>query len=190
MTLRTYRPGDGKAISELANRVFEADDVPWRTDPEEQENWLSAGNEHFDPARDAFMVEVDGTLVANADTEWVDTTDGLREYRMGCLVDPAWRRRGIGTWLQRTLEAHVTGLAAANPTDRPLAMGSWAADSETRTDRAAHALRVPAGALLLRDGAARAGRDRAAGHAGRHRGAAGERSAAAPAVGGGYRGVP
>ncbi len=131
MTLRAYRPGDGKAISELANRVFEADDVPWRTDPEEQENWLSAANEHFDPARDMFLVEVDGTLVANADTEWVDTTDGLREYRMGCMVDPAWRRRGIGTWLQRMLEAHVAALAAANPTDRPLAMGSWAADSES-----------------------------------------------------------
>ena len=131
LTLRTYRPGDAKANSELANRVFEADGVPWRTDPDEQENWLSAANEHFDPTRDMFMVEVDGTLVASADTEWVDTTDGLREYRMGCMVDAAWRRRGIGTWLQRTLEAHVATLAAANPTERPLAMGSWAADSES-----------------------------------------------------------
>ena len=136
LTLRTYRPGDGKAISELANRVFEADDVPWRTDPGEQENWLSAGNEHFDPARDAFMVEVDGTLVANADTEWVDTTDGLREYRMGCLVDPAWRRRGIGTWLQRTLEAHVTGLAAAYPASAsgaaPTTTSRWTTTSRRR----------------------------------------------------------
>jgi len=131
MTLRADRAGDETAISELANRVFQADDVPWRTDPEEQQNWLSAANEHFDPARDTFLVEVDGALVANADTEWVDTTDGLREYRMGCMVDPTWRRRGIGTWLQRMLEAHVAALAAANPTDRPLAMGSWAADSES-----------------------------------------------------------
>lgn len=130
MTLHMFRPGDGKAISELANRTFEADGVPWRTDPEEQENWLSAANEHFDPARDMFMVEVNGTLVATADTEWVDTTDGLREYRVGAMVDPAWRRRGIGTWLQRMLEAHVTELSAANPTDRPKAMGSWAAESE------------------------------------------------------------
>ena len=57
LTLRTYRPGDGAAMATLANRVFEADEVPWRTDPEEQENWLSGANEHFDPARDVFLVE-------------------------------------------------------------------------------------------------------------------------------------
>ena len=133
LTLRTYRPGDATAISELANRVFEADDVPWRTDPAEQENWLSAGNEHFDPARDAFMVEVDGTLVANADTEWVDTTDGLREFRMGAMVDP-----GLAPTRDRDLAAaHARRRTSrgwrppTRPTDRQSMLGSWAADTET-----------------------------------------------------------
>ena len=166
LTLRTYRPGDAKANSELANRVFEADGVPWRTDPDEQENWLSAANEHFDPTRDMFMVEVDGTLVASADTEWVDTTDGLREYRMGCMVDPAWRRRGIGTWLQRTLEAHVAAARGREPDRTPLGHGVLGRRFGERSDRAADPVRVPAGALLLRHGAARAGRDRGARPAG------------------------
>ena len=130
LTLRAYRSGDAKAMAELANRVFEADGVPWRTDPAEMENWLSTGNEKFDPGRDTFLVEVDGTLVATADTEWVDTTDGQREFRMGAMVETAWRRRGMGTWLQGLLEAHAVKLSAEYPTDRPKLMGSWAADSE------------------------------------------------------------
>ena len=130
LTLRTYRSGDASAASELFNRVMEADGVPWRTDPAEQENWLSAGNDNFNPGRDMFLVEMDGTLVATADTEWVDTTDGLREFRMGCSVDPQWRRRGIGTWLQNVVEEHATELSEQYPTDREKAMGSWAADTE------------------------------------------------------------
>jgi mycothiol synthase len=130
LTLRTYRSGDATAASELANRVFEADGVPWRTDPAEQENWLSSGNDKFDPTRDMFLVEMDGMLVATADTEWVDTTDGLREFRMGCSVDPGWRRRGIGTWLQNVVERHVRELAELYPTDREKVLGTWAAESE------------------------------------------------------------
>jgi mycothiol synthase len=130
LTLRTYRPGDATAMSDLANRVFEADGVPWRTDADEQENWLSIANEKFDPARDAFEVEVDGVLVATADAEWVDTNDGLREFRMGAMVDPAWRRRGIGTWLQHLLEEHAAELAQRYPTDKPTFLGTWAADTE------------------------------------------------------------
>jgi mycothiol synthase len=131
LTLRTYRPGDAAAMSDLANRVFEADGVPWRTDADEQENWLSTANEKFDPARDTFEVEVDGVLVATADAEWVDTNDGLREFRMGAMVDPAWRRRGIGTWLQHLLEEHAADLAQRYPTDKPKFLGTWAADTET-----------------------------------------------------------
>jgi ribosomal protein S18 acetylase RimI-like enzyme len=77
-------------------------------------------------------VELDGKLVATADSEWVDTTDGLREFRMGAIVDPAWRRRGIGSWLQGQLEAHAHRLWQTYPSDerRPM-LGSWAMNSET-----------------------------------------------------------
>jgi len=130
LTLRKYRSGDAPAISELANRYFEAEGLRWRIDAAEMENWLSGGNEKFDPERDTYLVEVDGTLVASADTEWVDTTDGLREFRMGAQVDANWRRRGIGTWLQGLLERHASELSATYPTERPKMLGSWAADTE------------------------------------------------------------
>jgi mycothiol synthase len=130
LTLRTYRPGDAEPMSQLWNRTFSADGVPWRTEPAELENWFSTANDKFDASRDTFLVEVQGTLVATADAEWVDTTDGLREFRMGAMVDPPWRRRGIGTWLQHVLEEHAAELAERYPTDKPKLLGTWAADSE------------------------------------------------------------
>lgn len=130
LMLRSYRSGDATALSEHLNRCFEADGVPWRTDPAEMENWLSVANEKFDATRDTFLAEVGGVLVATADAEWIDTTDGLREFRLGAEVDPAWRRRGIGTWLQRVLEAHARELSATYPSDRPVALGAWAAEVE------------------------------------------------------------
>jgi GNAT superfamily N-acetyltransferase len=132
LALRAYRPGDASAMVELWNRANAADGVPWRTDTAELEAWFSQSNDKFDPGRDLFLVELDGKLVATADSEWVDTTDGLREFRMGAIVDPAWRRRGIGSWLQGQLEAHAHRLWQTYPSDerRPM-LGSWAMNSET-----------------------------------------------------------
>jgi GNAT superfamily N-acetyltransferase len=132
LALGAYRPGDASAMVELWNRANAADGVPWRTDTAELEAWFSQSNDKFDPGRDLFLVELDGKLVATADSEWVDTTDGLREFRMGAIVDPAWRRRGIGSWLQGQLEAHAHRLWQTYPSDerRPM-LGSWAMNSET-----------------------------------------------------------
>jgi mycothiol synthase len=129
LTLRAYRPGDDAALATLYNRCNAADGVEWRTDAAELANWYGAANEKFDPSRDLWVVEVDGQVVASADVEWVDTTDGLREYRTGGAVDPDWRGRGIGRWLQARNEEHARGLAGAYPTDRPLYFGAWAGDT-------------------------------------------------------------
>jgi mycothiol synthase len=129
LALRTYRPGDAEALSNLANRGAEADGLPWREDAAEIANRLSLGNEKFDPARDQFLVEVDGRVVASAEVGWVDTSDGLREFWVGAIVHPEWRGRGIGRWLERVLEGHARDLAAAYPSERPI-LGAWAADPE------------------------------------------------------------
>ncbi|HET7521367.1 MAG TPA: GNAT family N-acetyltransferase [Candidatus Limnocylindria bacterium] len=131
LAIRTYRPGDEAAVSQLWNRAAEHDGVPWRTNAEELASWFGTSNDMFDPARDLFLVERDGQLVATADAEWVDTTDGLREFRMGCNVDPALRRQGIGTWLQQHIEGHAAHLAELFPSDRPVGFGSWAMETET-----------------------------------------------------------
>jgi mycothiol synthase len=131
LTLRAYRLGDEAIIAELVNRSMEADGVPWRTEAAELKSWYSRANDRFDPARDIWLAELEGELVAYTDTEWVDTTDGLREFRLGGLVDPAWRHRGIGTWLQRALEVHGRRLWETYPSDeRQPVLGSWATESE------------------------------------------------------------
>jgi mycothiol synthase len=133
LTVRPYRTDDAAAISDLLNRGNEADGVNWRTEPAELENWFSRGTDKFDPARDLFLVEVDGVLVATAEVEWVDTNDGLREYRLGGTVEPAWRRRGIGRWLLRMTEEHARGLLVGKPTERPVVLGTWSADTAAGT---------------------------------------------------------
>jgi mycothiol synthase len=133
LTVRSYRAEDAAPISDLLNRGNEADGVNWRTDAAELGNWYSRGTEKFDPARDLSVVEVDGVLVAHTEVEWVDTNDGLREFRLGATVDPAWRRRGIGRWLLRRMEEHARSLLASMPTERPVVLGTWSADTAVGT---------------------------------------------------------
>ncbi|HET6380762.1 MAG TPA: GNAT family N-acetyltransferase [candidate division Zixibacteria bacterium] len=131
LTVRTYRPEDAAALAELYNLGAAADRAEWRVDAEEMANWFGSPNDSFDAGRDAFLVEVGGHPVATMDVNWVDTTDGLREFRIGCVVHPAWRGRGIGRWLQALGEEHSRELARRYPTDRPLVFGGWIPDTAT-----------------------------------------------------------
>ena len=126
---RAYRAGDAAIITDLNNRGDEADEVQWRSTPEETAAWLERSNDQFDVARDVEVIELDGKPVAYSEVEWVDTTDGLREYRLGAMVDPGWRRRGIGRWLMRRMEGHARALASKYATERPQAYGSWNPDT-------------------------------------------------------------
>lgn len=91
---------------------------------------FSHPSDSFDPVRDVTIAELEGRPVAVARREWVDTTDGQREYRLDGAVDPAWRRRGIGTALLRHNEEQVRELAAAQVTEKPRILGSWSGDSQ------------------------------------------------------------
>ena len=113
----------------VGNAEWAADNVSARASVEEQRAWWSHPSEQFDPARDVDIVELDGRMVAIAERSWTDTSDGVREYRSRCWVDPSARRRGIGTAMLRRNEAMARALAAIHAVDRPRVFGFGTADT-------------------------------------------------------------
>jgi len=129
LSLRPYAgEADLPEIVRIQNAEWEADGRSYRETVEELAAWYRTPSAQFDAARDLTIAEVDGQMVGHVKRDWVDTQDGLREHRTGGAVDPAWRRRGIGTALLRDSERRSAALAAQQPTDRPLVLGCFTDD--------------------------------------------------------------
>ena len=77
-----------------------------------------------DPARDMVLAEMDGEVIAYARVFWNELVEGGRSYENFGLVDPAWRRRGIGGALHRHNEARLREIAAEHPDVSPKWFGS------------------------------------------------------------------
>ena len=127
------RPYAGEAdlveIARLENAEAEADGLQRRSSLEEVTARFAHASDSFDPARDVTVAELDGRVVAAAQREVVDTTDGLREYRLDGVVDPVWRRRGIGCALLEENERQARQLAAVERPSSPV-LGSWSWDTQ------------------------------------------------------------
>jgi mycothiol synthase len=92
--------------------------------------------ERYDPDVDLVIAETDDAkLVGYARVEWNDSNDGERWYEAVGIVDPAFRRRGIGTALLRWSERRRLAMAAehaAGPlaTDRARALTTFIFDGD------------------------------------------------------------
>jgi mycothiol synthase len=116
---------------EVAHAANDADGIDERTSPEELYNYFKRTSDHFDPARDMTIVEVNGQVVGYGWNGWIDTTDGHREYRGSGYVHPAWQGRGIGTWLLERLEERSREIAAEHPSDAPAFYATWSPEERT-----------------------------------------------------------
>jgi len=127
------RPYAGEAdlveIVRLLNAECVADGLQRRTSLEDISAIYAHPSDAFDPRRDVTIAEVDGRVVALAERETVDTTDGLREYRLDGVVDPAWRRRGIGRAILAESERIARERASVDAHPSPV-LGSWSWESQ------------------------------------------------------------
>jgi ribosomal protein S18 acetylase RimI-like enzyme len=128
------RPYAGEAdipdMVRIHNAEAEADGLPYRTTVEELRSHLAHASASFTPERDITIAELDGQIVATASREAVDTTDGFREYRLDGEVDPAFRRRGIGSALLEDGMRRQRELQAAEGTSKPPIFGSWSSERQ------------------------------------------------------------
>ena len=126
LRLRPYVGGaDLAEVVRLLNAEAAADGLQRRTSLEELGAIYAHPSDAFDPARDVTVAEIDGEVVAVGERETVDTTDGHREYRLDGVVDPAWRRRGIGRALLRESERTARERASVEGHASPI-LGSFA----------------------------------------------------------------
>lgn len=128
-----FRPYAGEAdlaeFVRIDNAESDADRLPERTTVEELAAHFSHASASFDVARDVTLAELDGRVVAVAMRAAVDTTDGLREYRLDGMVDPAYRRHGIGGALLAENERLARELLALERPDFPV-LGSWTGETQ------------------------------------------------------------
>jgi mycothiol synthase len=137
LTLRVHPGGTAPAalMVPIANAVYAANGMDEMTTVPELENWLGYATAGFDPSQDVVLAEVGGALIAYGWVDWVDTTDGLREFRLGGYVHPDWQERGIGRRVLAWQEERSRTHPAAAQTERPLALGTWASELNVRKVR-------------------------------------------------------
>lgn len=133
LALRVNDRGTAPAaeMAVIANAVNVFDGIDDHVATAELENWLGYTSTGFDPARDVVLAEVDGTLVGYAWVDWVDTTEGFREFRLGGYVHPDWQGRGIGRNLLAWQEQHAATHPAVT-TERPMSTGTWLGEARER----------------------------------------------------------
>jgi mycothiol synthase len=146
ISLRTYRDSDLAEFVRIGNDANVADGIDERTSQAGLASWLLTARANYDPAADLAVATTGGQVAGYGWVDWVETTDGKREYRTRGHVDPAWRRQGVGSAILAHNEGRILEVAAEHPDDLPRVYGAFAPDSRV----GAVALLAGAGYLPVR----------------------------------------
>lgn len=111
-------PQDYALMAELVNAANEADGVPEASSVESMAHYY-ANPRNLEADRDVLIGEVDGQPVSYSRVYWQDNAEGLRIYRSGIFMHPAWRNRGLGRAIVAYNEQRIRMIAAQHPRDLP-----------------------------------------------------------------------
>jgi mycothiol synthase len=120
---------DWSHLAELFIAANLADGVPWIPSAQTVELEMGGGD-GADPVDDFVIVEVDGRVVAASGVAR-KVRDDIPTYELWGAVDPAFRRRGIGTALMRWGLDHARVRASREDPLVPVDVRAFSEDSET-----------------------------------------------------------
>ena len=124
--MRPHRESDLAEFVRISNAANVADGIDERMSAAGLGNWLLTPRANFTPADDLVVATVADQIVGYGWVEWVQTTDGTREYRTRGHVDPPWRRQGVGSAILAHNESRLLEIAATHPDDLPRTLGAFA----------------------------------------------------------------
>jgi mycothiol synthase len=126
IALRPLGDADLPEFVRIANAANVADGIDERSSEAGLGNWLLTSRANYHPADDMVVATAQGEMVGYGWVDWVETTDGKREYRTRGHVDPPWRRRGVATAILAHNEARLREIASGHPDDLPRVFGGFA----------------------------------------------------------------
>jgi mycothiol synthase len=126
--LRPHRAEDLAEFVRIGNAANEVDGIDERSSEAGLGNWLFTDRANYHPSEDIVVALVDGAVAGYGWVDWVQTTNGNREYRTRGQVDPALRRQGVGSAILAHNETRLLEIAAGHPDDLPRVFGAWATD--------------------------------------------------------------
>ena len=146
LRLRPADPADWDTLAALESRANAADGTDERQTGAELEAQMRR-LDAFKLERDLLVAEVAGTVAGFA-AGYRLLRDGVLTGELWGVVDPTFRRRGIGTAMFEANRARLAAELAADPRPGPRELHSWAMDSE----ESGRALLIDRGFIPIRFG--------------------------------------
>jgi mycothiol synthase len=116
----------------LNNICARAEGDDWVDTLADAQHWLANVNDRSNPYRNMIFGEVNGQMIARANTGWHTNDEGEWIYWLDCVVHPDWQGKGIGRAMLGWQEQHIRELAASHDNaGAPKFFNTWSESRQT-----------------------------------------------------------